>query len=157
MVTAYGSSVISMAGSGSPVVLCCSPHSCCPSDRDRNKANFAICVFDCSCCFTLMYMWVFFFIVPVQIFTYPKNLLPSHSLILTRIFYNFSLPLSGFCSSDSEGHFDTPEEATPVRSIPDFPGELEDGKDPERTGKPDRNQAFSDGISINHLFGFVLN
>ncbi|XP_056886313.1 transforming acidic coiled-coil-containing protein 1 isoform X2 [Takifugu flavidus] len=36
-------------------------------------------------------------------------------------------------SSDSEGHFDTPEEATPVRSIPDFPGELEDSKDPDRT------------------------
>ncbi|GLD69984.1 transforming acidic coiled-coil-containing protein 1-like isoform X1 [Lates japonicus] len=29
------------------------------------------------------------------------------------------------CSSDSEGHFDTPEEATPVRTPPTFPGELE--------------------------------
>lgn len=29
------------------------------------------------------------------------------------------------CSSDSEGHFDTPEAATPVRAPPTFPGELE--------------------------------
>ncbi|XP_018555695.1 transforming acidic coiled-coil-containing protein 1 isoform X1 [Lates calcarifer] len=29
------------------------------------------------------------------------------------------------CSSDSEGHFDTPEAATPVRTPPTFPGELE--------------------------------
>lgn len=92
-------------------------------------------MFVCSCGFTL----IFFFIVAAPIHKYPDNVLPSHSLILTQIFYHFTLPLSGFCSSDSEGHFDTPEEATPVRSIPDFPGELEDSKDPDRTGKADIN------------------
>ncbi|KAG7229739.1 hypothetical protein INR49_012535 [Caranx melampygus] len=36
--------------------------------------------------------------------------------------------------SDSEGHFDTPEEATPVRAPPPFPGELEnDNTDADKT------------------------
>nr|XP_046240314.1 transforming acidic coiled-coil-containing protein 1 isoform X2 [Scatophagus argus] len=38
------------------------------------------------------------------------------------------------CSSDSEGHFDTPEAATPVRAPPTFPGELENNNaDPDKT------------------------
>lgn len=156
MATAYGSSLISMLGSGSPVVLCCSPHPSCPSDGDRNKVNLSVL---CVC----LHLWFhsnehvfFFFIVPAPIFNYPKNVLPSHSNSNSDLLSFYSPSLSGFCSSDSEGHFDTPEEATPVRSIPDFPGELEDSKDPDRTGKPDRNQNNSDGISIKHLFGFVL-
>lgn len=78
-----------------------------------------------------------------------------HAQIPIWMFYNFTL--SGFRSSDSEGHFDTPEEATPVRSIPDFPGELEDSRDPDRTGKSDRNDVYSHEISIKHLFVFVVN
>ncbi|XP_075870355.1 transforming acidic coiled-coil-containing protein 1 isoform X3 [Nelusetta ayraudi] len=38
------------------------------------------------------------------------------------------------CSSDSDGHFDTPEEATPVHGPKTFPGELEDSSaDPDKT------------------------
>nr|XP_020448217.1 transforming acidic coiled-coil-containing protein 1-like isoform X2 [Monopterus albus] len=38
------------------------------------------------------------------------------------------------CSSDSEGHFDTPEAATPVRAPPTIPGELENSNaDADRT------------------------
>lgn len=38
------------------------------------------------------------------------------------------------CSSDSEGHFGTPEAATPVRVPPTFPGELENNNaDPDKT------------------------
>ncbi|XP_026203273.1 transforming acidic coiled-coil-containing protein 1 isoform X2 [Anabas testudineus] len=36
-------------------------------------------------------------------------------------------PTSPQTSSDSEGHFDTPEAATPVRAPPTIPGELENG------------------------------
>lgn len=59
--------LISMVGSGSPVVLCCSPHPCCP-DRDRNKVNLSVL---CVC----LQLWFhsnehvfFFFIVPAPIF-----------------------------------------------------------------------------------------
>lgn len=47
-----------------------------------------------------------------------------------------SLSLSfGFHSSDSEGHFDTPEAATPVRAFPNFPGELENSNaGPDKPG-----------------------
>ncbi|XP_068598315.1 transforming acidic coiled-coil-containing protein 1-like [Brachionichthys hirsutus] len=38
------------------------------------------------------------------------------------------------CSSDSEGHFDTPEAATPVRVPPPFPGEVENNSDPDKAG-----------------------
>lgn len=52
-----------------------------------------------------------------------------------------SLSLSGFHSSDSEGHFDTPEAATPVRALPTFPGELENSHaDPEKTGEASAEQ-----------------
>lgn len=44
MVTVYGSSDITMAGSGSPVVCCCLPHSCEPPDRDRSIAHLRVCV-----------------------------------------------------------------------------------------------------------------
>ncbi|XP_073324868.1 transforming acidic coiled-coil-containing protein 1 [Pagrus major] len=38
------------------------------------------------------------------------------------------------CSSDSEGHFGTPEAATPVHTPPTFPGELENNNaDPDKT------------------------
>ncbi|XP_070814695.1 transforming acidic coiled-coil-containing protein 1 isoform X1 [Chaetodon trifascialis] len=38
------------------------------------------------------------------------------------------------CSSDSDGHFDTPEAVTPVRAPPTFPGELENNNaDPDKT------------------------
>lgn len=62
------------------------------------------------------------------------------ALILSYIRIFFLLPLSrvldanelnalslsfGSHSSDSEGHFDTPEAATPVRTLPNSPGELE--------------------------------
>lgn len=47
-----------------------------------------------------------------------------------------SVSLSGFHSSESEGHFDTPEAATPVHTLPTFPGELENSNaDPGKTGE----------------------
>lgn len=50
--------------------------------------------------------------------------------------FMLSLSFSGFHSSDSEGHFDTPEAATPVRAPPTFPGELENNNaDPDKTGE----------------------
>ncbi|XP_060898142.1 transforming acidic coiled-coil-containing protein 1 isoform X2 [Labrus mixtus] len=42
------------------------------------------------------------------------------------------------CSSDSEGHFDTPEAATPVRAPPTIPGELENNN--TDAGKTDVDQ-----------------
>lgn len=49
----------------------------------------------------------------------------------------FNLPSSSdFHSSDSDGHFDTPEEATPVHVPKTFPGELENSSaDPHKTGE----------------------
>ena len=44
--------------------------------------------------------------------------------------------LSDFHSSDSEGHFGTPEAATPVHTPPTFPGELENNNaDLDKTGE----------------------
>ena len=46
------------------------------------------------------------------------------------------LSLSDCHSSDSEGHFDTPEASTPVRTLPSIPGELENNNtDAEKTGE----------------------
>lgn len=44
-------------------------------------------------------------------------------------------------SSDSEGHFDTPEAATPVRAPPTIPGELENNNtDADKTGESNSRQ-----------------
>lgn len=52
-----------------------------------------------------------------------------------------SLSLSGLHSSDSDGHFDTPEEATPVHAPQPFPGELENSNtDPDKTGEATAEQ-----------------
>lgn len=49
------------------------------------------------------------------------------------------LSVSDYHSSDSEGHFDTPEAATPVRAPPTIPGELENGNaDADETGEGHR-------------------
>lgn len=51
------------------------------------------------------------------------------------------LSLSGPHSSDSDGHFDTPEEATPVHGPKTFPGELENSSaDPDKTGEATAEQ-----------------
>lgn len=51
------------------------------------------------------------------------------------------LPLASN-SSDSDGHFDTPEEATPVHGPKTFPGELENSSaDPDKTGEAAAEQA----------------
>lgn len=48
-----------------------------------------------------------------------------------------SLNLSDYHSSDSDGHFDTPEAATPVRTPPTIPGELENSNtDADTPGEP---------------------
>lgn len=50
--------------------------------------------------------------------------------------FSTSCPPLAFHSSDSDGHFDTPEEATPVHVPKTFPGELENGSaDPHKTGE----------------------
>lgn len=83
-----------------------------------------------------------------EIFVFPL----FNVLVCFRILHTLSLSLSGYCSSDSEGHFDTPEEATPVRSIP---GELENSSDPDRTGKSDKS-CLKNAISSKHLLSFVV-
>ena len=46
------------------------------------------------------------------------------------------MSLSGYHSSDSDGHFDTPEAVTPVRAPPAIPGELENNNiDADKTGE----------------------
>lgn len=51
------------------------------------------------------------------------------------------LSFSGLHSSDSDGHFDTPEEATPVHGPKAFPGELENSSaDPDKTGEATAEQ-----------------
>lgn len=59
--------------------------------------------------------------------------------------FSLSLSLSGYHSSDSEGHFDTPEAATPVRAPPTIPGELENNNtDADKTGEATAEQ-ITDG------------
>lgn len=95
--------------------------------------------------------------------TVPVEHFQSHKELFVLPLFNFFgcfrilHSLSGYRSSDSEGHFDTPEEATPVRSIPDFSGELENSSDPDRTGKWDRNPIHKYASSIKHLLSFVVN
>lgn len=145
-----------MAGSGSPVVLCCSRHLSSP-DGDRSKVDFSIWV---QLCFPSN-AHIFLFIkctVPGETFQSCKDLfflLLFNVLNVFRILHTLSL--SGYRSSDSEGHFDTPEEATPVRSIPDFPAELENSTVTDRAGKSDINHIYKYPISINHLLSFVVS
>lgn len=52
------------------------------------------------------------------------------------------LSSSGPHSSDSDGHFDTPEEATPVHGPRTFPGELEESSaGPDKAGEATVEQA----------------
>lgn len=66
-------------------------------------------------------------------FSFALNVWEVHALSLSA-----SLWLH---SSDSEGHFDTPEAATPVRAPPTFPGELENNNaEPDKTGEATAEQ-----------------
>uniref|UniRef100_A0A1A8PHQ7 Transforming, acidic coiled-coil containing protein 1 n=1 Tax=Nothobranchius rachovii TaxID=451742 RepID=A0A1A8PHQ7_9TELE len=60
------------------------------------------------------------------------------------------------CSSDSEGHFDTPEAATPVRAPPTFPGELENNNtDADKTvSEQEDNLIVTAPVTdLNHSMG----
>lgn len=62
--------------------------------------------------------------------------------LLTALVFPPPLSSSGLHSSDSDGHFDTPEEATPVHGPKTFPGELEKSNaDPDKTGEATAEQA----------------
>lgn len=62
--------------------------------------------------------------------------------LLTAACLSPPLSSSGLRSSDSDGHFDTPEEATPVHGPKTFPGELENSSaDPDKTGEATAERA----------------
>ncbi len=71
--------------------------------------------------------------------------------MFVKLMFALSVSLSGLHSSDSEGHFDTPEAATPVRTPPTFPGELENNNaDPDKTGEATANQKTVREREIKH-------
>ena len=72
---------------------------------------------------------------PLSSYCHVLDVCEIYALSLSRsLFLSFSL--SGVHSSDSEGHFGTPEAETPVHALPTFPGELENSdSDPDKGGE----------------------
>lgn len=79
--------------------------------------------------------------------------------LMVSLFVSLSLSMSlfGFHSSDSESHFDTPEAATPVHTLPTFPGELENSNaDPDKAGEANAEQIIGREKKIDQDMNTLL-
>lgn len=80
--------------------------------------------------------------------------------LMLSLFVSLSVCLSlfGFHSSDSESHFDTPEAATPVHTLPTFPGELENSNaDPDKAGEATAEQILGrEKNPVQHMNTLLL-
>lgn len=82
-----------------------------------------------------------------------SHVLNDYEVNALSLCLSLSMSLFGFHSSDSESHFDTPEAATPVHTLPTFPGELENSNaDPDKAGEAtaEQNAMQREEICLRH-------